>query len=153
MYYANANRFNEEILGLVDGADAATPVRCVVLDAAAMVDVDYSGGLTLKQVVNELHDRGATLSVTQAEDSVRAELDRFGITEMIGADAYFDTVGDAVRAHEAKGPAPAGPATEPAPGGPARRAWAPRRSASGARTSPCGRRRRSGRTSAGSRRR
>ena len=116
LYYANANRFNEEILGLVDGADEASPVRCVVLDAAAMVDVDYSGGLTLKQVVNELHDRGATLTVTQAEDSVRAELDRFGITEMIGADAYFDTVGDAVRAHEAKGTASAGPAPDPAEG-------------------------------------
>ncbi len=114
--YANANRFNEEILGLVDGADEASPVRCVVLDAAAMVDVDYSGGLTLKQVVNELHDRGATLTVTQAEDSVRAELDRFGITEMIGADAYFETVGDAVRAHEAKGTASAGPAPDPAEG-------------------------------------
>jgi len=81
-----------------------------------MVYVDYRGGLTLKQVVNELHDRGATLTVTQAEDSVRAELDRFGITEMIGADAYFDTVGDAVRAHEGKGTASAGPAPDPAEG-------------------------------------
>ncbi len=34
LYYANANRFNEEILGLVDGADPAAPVRCIVLDAA-----------------------------------------------------------------------------------------------------------------------
>jgi len=115
LYYANANRFNEEILGLVDGADDTSPVRCVVLDAAAMVDVDYSGGLTLKQVVSELHDRGATLAVTQAEDPVRAELDRFGITELIGADAYFDTVGDAVRAHEAKAAA-AGPTPEPVEG-------------------------------------
>jgi hypothetical protein len=49
--------------------------------------------------------------VAQAADSVRAELDRFGITDAIGADAYFETIGDAVRAHE--GTASAGP--EPAP--------------------------------------
>ena len=111
LYYANTNRFNEEVLGLVDGADAASPVRLVVLDSAAMVDVDYSGGLTLRQVVSELKDRGAALVVAQAAADVRAELDRFGITEAIGADAYFETIGDAVRAHE--GTASAGP--EPAP--------------------------------------
>ena len=77
-----------------------------------MVDVDYSGGLTLKQVVSELKDRGATLVVAQAEDSVRAELDRFGITDAIGADAYFETIADAVRAHE--GTASPGPEPEPA---------------------------------------
>ncbi len=58
LYYANANRFNEELLGLVDGADPASPVRCIVLDSPALVDVDYSGSLTLKQVISELHDRG-----------------------------------------------------------------------------------------------
>ena len=99
LYYANANRFNEEILGLVDGADAATPVRTVLLEASAVVDVDYSGGLTIKQVVGELHDRGARLAVVQVSEPVRAEFDRFGVTELIGADAYYDTVGDAVRAH------------------------------------------------------
>ena len=99
LYYANANRFNEEILSLVDGADPAAPVRTVLLEASAVVDVDYSGGLTIKQVVGELHDRGARLVVVQVSDAVRAELDRFGVTELIGADAYFDTVGDAVRAH------------------------------------------------------
>jgi len=101
LYYANANRFNEEILAIVDGADATAPVRAVLLEGSAVVDVDYSGGLTIKQVVSELHDRGARLFVAQVSDDVRAELDRFGITDQIGADAYFDTVGDAVRAHQA----------------------------------------------------
>lgn len=101
LYYANANRFNEEVLALVDGADPAAPVDTVVLEASAVVDVDYSGGLTLKQVVSELHDRRAKLVVVQVSADVRAELDRFGITEAIGADAYFDTIGDALRAHEA----------------------------------------------------
>ena len=99
LYYANANRFNEEVLGLVDGADPAGSVHTVLLEASAMVDVDYSGGLTLKQVVSELKDRNARLVITQASDPVRAELDRFGITDAIGADAYFGSVGEAIEAH------------------------------------------------------
>jgi high affinity sulfate transporter 1 len=109
LYYANANRFNEEVLALVDGADPAGSVRTLVLDASAVVDVDYSGGLTLMQVVSELHDRQARFVVAQASDEVRAELDRFGITEAIGADGYVETVGDAVRAHEAAGTASTAP--------------------------------------------
>jgi MFS superfamily sulfate permease-like transporter len=116
LYFANANRFNEEILALVDGADPAGSVHTVVLEASAVVDVDYSGGLTFKQVVSELHDRGARLVVVQASDEVRAELDRFGITEAIGADAYFPTVGDAVTAHEASGTASAGSSPDPSQG-------------------------------------
>ena len=100
LYYANANRLNEEILALVDGADPSTPVRTVVLEASAIVDIDYSGGLTLMQVVDELKDRGATLAIAQASDQVRPELDRAGITEAIGADAYFPTIGAAVHAHQ-----------------------------------------------------
>ncbi len=113
LYYANANRFNEEVLGLVDGADPASPVRCVVLEASAIVDVDYSGGLTLKQVVSELHDRGARLVVTQASDALRAELDRFGISEALGPDGYAGSVGEAVQAHEATGTASAGTTPDP----------------------------------------
>ena len=105
LYYANANRFHEEVLGIVDGADPASPVRCVVLDAAAVVDVDYTGGLTLKEVVGELHERGATFVVAQVSDEVRAELDRLGMTQLIGADAYFETMGDALIAHQSPGPA------------------------------------------------
>ncbi|HYN66488.1 MAG TPA: SulP family inorganic anion transporter [Ornithinibacter sp.] len=116
LYYANANRFNEEVLGLVDGADPAGSVRTVVLEASAVVDVDYSGGLTLMQVVSELHDRGARFVVVQASEDVRAELDRFGVTEAIGADAYFETVGDAVEAHAATGTASAGPPPGPPAG-------------------------------------
>ena len=106
LYFANANRFNEEVLALVDGASPQGSVHTVALEASAVVDVDYSGGLTLKQVVNELHARGARFVVVQASEEVRAELDRFGITELIGADSYLETVGEAVAAHQAREAAP-----------------------------------------------
>ena len=87
----------------------------MVLEASAVVDVDYSGGETLKQVVNELHDRGASLVIAQLSESVRPELDKPGITEAIGADAFYETVAEAVEAPQTTGTASAGPGPAPAP--------------------------------------
>ena len=61
LYYANANRFNEEILELV--GDGAPDVRWLVVEAGAMTDVDYSGGETVKQVFNELQARGVRFAL------------------------------------------------------------------------------------------
>ncbi len=94
LYYANANRFNEEILELV--GDGAPDVVCVVVDAGAISDVDFSGGETIKQVVNELGDRGVKLAFADAASDVRADLDTYGVTELLGSDAFHDTVGEAV---------------------------------------------------------
>ena len=44
IFYANANRLSEEILGLVSTED---PPRWLVLDCAAIDDIDYTGGKTL----------------------------------------------------------------------------------------------------------
>ena len=96
LYYANANRFNEEILALV--GEGAPDVRALVLEGGSIFDIDYSGGETVKQVFNELHDRGVTLAIADLPPAARAELDRYGVTELIGADAYFETTGEALAA-------------------------------------------------------
>ena len=96
LYYANANRFNEEILELV--GEGAPDVRALVLEAGAVFDIDYSGGETVKQVFNELHDRGVRFVICDLSPGARAELDRYGVTDLIGADAYFDTAGEALAA-------------------------------------------------------
>jgi hypothetical protein len=57
------------------------------------------------------------LVITQASDEVRAELDRFGITDAMGTDAYFDSVGEAIAAHRtasASSAAPGAPAADAA---------------------------------------
>lgn len=94
LYFANANRFNQEILEL---AGAGAPgVTCVVLDAGAISDIDFSGGETIKQVAHELGERGVALALADVADDVRAELDRYGATELLGPDAFHPTVGDAL---------------------------------------------------------
>src|SRR5690606_37577665 len=96
LYYANTNSFNEEILELV--GEGAPDVTVLILDAGVMFDVDYSGGETLKQVFNELHDRGVKLVIADLLPPARAELDRYGGTELLGSDAYLDSLAEAAAA-------------------------------------------------------
>jgi SulP family sulfate permease len=89
LFYANAERLSEEILGLVDVPD---PPRWLVLDADAIDDVDYTGGKTLTELAGELKARGVVFAVADANPRLRSELDRFGVTDVIGAERYFDSL-------------------------------------------------------------
>ena len=93
LYFANASRFEEQLTGLAGDA------KWVCLDAVAIGDVDYTGGETLIQVGKELDGRGARLVVAGLDPSVRTELDRAGVTEAIGSDAYFESIDAAVAAY------------------------------------------------------
>ena len=95
LFYANAGRFAGTVTALVDGPD---PPRWLVLAADAIDDVDYTGGKTLAEVAAQLHGRGITFAVADAQDGVRKELDRFGVSDIIGEERYFDSVTAAVDA-------------------------------------------------------
>ena len=110
LFYANAERFAEEINGLVD---TAAPPRWLVLQADAIDDVDYTGGKTLLELVEQLHARKIVFVVVGASTHVRKELDRFGVTKLIGADRYYDTL---QRARDAFHGAGATPPSRRAPG-------------------------------------
>jgi MFS superfamily sulfate permease-like transporter len=100
LFYANAERFSEEILGL---ANAQPAPRWIVLDADAMDDIDYTGGMTIVEVADQLVGRGIVFAVAAADAGVKAELDRFGLTAKIGADRYFDGVESSRAAFRAAG--------------------------------------------------
>src|SRR5262245_51039889 len=63
LFYANAERFAEEINALVD---VPAPPRWLVLQADAIDDVDFTGGKTLLAVVEQLHSRGIVFAVAGA---------------------------------------------------------------------------------------
>ena len=96
LYYANSELFNEELLGLVEAADP--PIECIVLDASAVSNIDFSGAATLRQAIDELSDRGVRLVLADVADHVKTQLDRYGMTEVIGVDGFADSIADAVSA-------------------------------------------------------
>ena len=103
VFYANATRLSDEVLGLVNIPDAP---RWFVLDAGAVDDLDSTGGKTLAELADQLHTRNVVLAMCEVDERVRKELDAFGITEKIGSDHIFETVYAATQAFRAARPAP-----------------------------------------------
>jgi high affinity sulfate transporter 1 len=101
LFYANAGRLAEEALSLVELPE---PPRWFVLDADAMDDIDYTGGKTVSELVDELANRSIAFAVAGASPKLRRELDRYGVTAKIGAERYFENAEaarDAFRASSA----------------------------------------------------
>jgi len=101
LYYANASRFADEVRGLVTEAKPALTRFC--LDAEAIGDVDYSGAETIRETVAELQGHGISFGIARMTTSVRTELDQYGLTDLIGADEFYDTIDDAIHADERSG--------------------------------------------------
>lgn len=99
LFYANASRFSEEILGIVESADP--PLRWLALDAAAIGDIDFSGADSVRQMHGELEARGTKLVLCSVDPAVRRLLDAYGLTEKIGTAHIFDTSQNVLKAYGA----------------------------------------------------
>jgi SulP family sulfate permease len=100
LYYANAIRLVEDMLTLAQG----TPFRWLVLDCAAIGDIDYTASSVLAETVRQLHERHVRFVLADVLGPVRTQLDRYGISAAISPDAYYDTPGQALEAFQAAGP-------------------------------------------------
>ena len=109
LYYANASRFVDDVLTLAAHGDV---LRWLVLDGAAIGDVDYTASGTLSRVIAELHQRHIRVVVTSLINEVTSQLSHYGITGPRGPDAYYDTPGEALEAFHA---GDQGPAAKAAP--------------------------------------
>ena len=89
IFYANAVRLSEDAMRLVNVPD---PPRWFVLFAEAIDDIDYTGAQTLLELAGQLQQRGIVFAVAEADDDIRREFDRFGLTDKIGPDRYYDTL-------------------------------------------------------------
>jgi sulfate permease, SulP family len=82
LFYANERRFVDELRALVDGAPP--PLRGVVIEASAVSDLDYSAAQSLRQLITELQQRGITLAFGRVTPALRADMQRHGITAVLG---------------------------------------------------------------------
>jgi len=96
LFYANANRFSEEIRGLV-GAEP-TPVRWVVVDGGPITHLDYTAARSVRLLQEDLKGMGVRLAFAHVGGDLRADLDRHHLTEAIGAQLLFDTFHEALAA-------------------------------------------------------
>ena len=99
LFFANADRFVDEVRSLVAGAPHQ--VRCFVIDAAAITDVDYSAARALYALVVDLDRRGTTVIIARASQFLHADLTRHGVTAVLGASRIFATLHEGLAAAHA----------------------------------------------------
>ena len=97
LYYANASRLVDDITTL---AGQGGPLRWLVLDFAAIGDVDYTAAGVLNRATELLRKREVRFLVSSVLGPVRKELDRYGINAALGPGAYFETPGEALEAYQ-----------------------------------------------------
>ena len=98
LYYANAPKLLEDVATLVGQGG---PLRWLVVDCAAIGDVDFTASAVLTKLVEHIHQRHVRLVFSSVLGPVRKQLDRYGISAALGAGAYYATPGEALEAFHA----------------------------------------------------
>lgn len=99
LFYANDNRFGDEVRALIEHAPA--PVRCFVIDATAITNLDYSAAQSLRDLLNDLCSRGVQPIFARVSEYLRSDMGRHGITALLGERNIFSTLHQAMAAaHE-----------------------------------------------------
>jgi sulfate permease, SulP family len=94
LFYANEHFFTDEVNRLI--ATAPSPVRHFVVDASAITDLDYSAGRSVNNLCKELAERGIKVIFARVNQYLRADMDRHGVTSVIGSASIYGTLHDAL---------------------------------------------------------
>jgi high affinity sulfate transporter 1 len=96
LFYANHNRFVDEVRTLVERAP--TPVRWFIVDAGAITDVDYSAAQSIRDLLDELTRQRVCMVFARVNPYLRSDMDRHGITAAAGETRIFATFHEALAA-------------------------------------------------------
>lgn len=96
LFYANADRFTEDVRNLV--AHAPAPTRWFVVDAGAITDIDYSAAQTLRDLIADLQQQGIALALARVRTGLLGDLARHGVIAALGQDRIFSTMHEALAA-------------------------------------------------------
>ncbi|MFZ0928837.1 MAG: SulP family inorganic anion transporter [Syntrophobacteraceae bacterium] len=89
MYYANAGQLFEEVSRLAK--EAKPPLVWFCIGAGAVDDIDYTAAATLRSLYAILKEQGIRLIFFEVSDEVYAQLERSGITDLVGKNAFYAT--------------------------------------------------------------
>jgi sulfate permease, SulP family len=87
LFYANATRFADELRALIDGAP--DPVHGLAIEADAITNLDYTAARVVLVLIEDLARRKIRIAFARVSPSLRADMDRHGVTAAIGADRLF----------------------------------------------------------------
>lgn len=87
LFYANVGHFTSEVRRLA--TESPTPVRWVAVDTGAITAVDFTAGKELKALQQDLAKLNVVLALSRVSDSLRRDLNRLDLTQVIGESRIF----------------------------------------------------------------
>jgi MFS superfamily sulfate permease-like transporter len=97
LFFANAELFRDRVRAAV--ASSPTPALWVVVAAEPVTSVDVTAADIVAELDDSLHADGIELRFAEMKDPVKDKLKRFEIFSRFGAERFYATVGEAVRAY------------------------------------------------------
>jgi MFS superfamily sulfate permease-like transporter len=98
LFYANANRFAEEVTFLAGQPPAQ--MRWLIVDAEAMTHLDYSAARVVREVQQSLASSGTRLGFARMRWDLKADFARHRLSEVIDPSLIFDRLHGALEAFE-----------------------------------------------------
>jgi high affinity sulfate transporter 1 len=96
LFFANAENFRRRALAAVDAAP--DPVRWLLLNAEANVEIDITAVDALDSLREELLRRGIALALVRVKQDLRDDLEAAGFLDRLGPDNVFFTLPTAIEA-------------------------------------------------------
>jgi sulfate permease, SulP family len=96
LFYANINRFAEEVNCLV--GQPPSQVRWLIVEAEAITHLDYSAARTLREVQRNLTSCGTQLGFARMPWDLKADFARHHLTEIIDPSLIFNRLHDVLAA-------------------------------------------------------
>jgi len=93
--FLNADAFAQDFL--VRAGTGPDGVRVAILEAAGIVEIDFTGAQALRAVVEACREKGVAFAVARLESVAAQEaFERLGLRDMVGPDHIFDSVAQAI---------------------------------------------------------
>lgn len=95
LFFANASFFAQDVQQRISVQDA--PVRCLVVTAEPITDIDTTAAAALKALVDDLSRRGVEVRFAELKGTVRDRLNRYEVFDSSHPVRSSRTIGEAVK--------------------------------------------------------
>ena len=99
LFFANARFFQDDLLHRIIDRDDEDPVRCVIVTAEPITDVDATAAEMLRDLLDDLAVRNVELRFAELKGTVHERVDRYKVFHGDMPDHTARTTGQAVKAY------------------------------------------------------
>lgn len=93
LFYANCACFVDEVTLLTQ-----PPIHCIVIDASAITDIDYSAAIAIRKLLTDLAERGVHSVFGRVSSYLKADMQRHCISDIVGEENIFPQLHTALAA-------------------------------------------------------